>query len=161
MRIEQKNWIFTFITCLPRYPVNITHGINYSYTTAMTSHWIITQYCMFYTFNQIVLSGVMKQWCYSFLWKKIIRKCSPPIPFLKNSLGERLQIWCVRRAIILQSMIKSSGHWISAVLKIYQDVIFFLTINILSCNSYWCFNLYIFMHLFFVFKANAILCVII
>ena len=40
---------------------------------------------------------------------------------------------------------------ISAVLKIYQDVIF-LTINILSCNSYWCFSLYIFMHLFFFSK---------
>ena len=130
---EQKIWIFTFITCLPRYPVNITHGINYSYTTAMTSQWIITQYCTFNTFNQMLLSGVMKQWCYSFLWKKIILKCSPPIPSLKNSLGERLQKWCVTMVIILQEMIaiKSSfrslkmRQGISAVLKHFQDVIFF------------------------------------
>ena len=34
-----------FITCMPLYPMDITHGINFSHTTAMTSQWIITQYC--------------------------------------------------------------------------------------------------------------------
>ena len=31
-----------FIICLPSYPVDITHGINFSYTIAMTSQWIIS-----------------------------------------------------------------------------------------------------------------------
>ena len=41
---SQKLWDL-FIKCLPRYPVDITHGINFSYTTVMLSQWIITQYC--------------------------------------------------------------------------------------------------------------------
>ena len=38
------NGLELFITCLPSLPMDIIHGINFSYTTAMTSQWIITQF---------------------------------------------------------------------------------------------------------------------
>ena len=40
----KRNELELFITCLPSYPVDITHGINFSYTTAMTSQWIVMQF---------------------------------------------------------------------------------------------------------------------
>ena len=45
MYVYYKIYIVPIDHILPLYPVDIAYGINFSDTTAMTSQWIIKQYC--------------------------------------------------------------------------------------------------------------------